>query len=1000
MRPLVRFTFLCVLLLLVAGTVFAQTTASLTGTVTSDDGSVLPGVTVTLSSPGLQGTRTAVTGDAGTYNFAGLPPGDYTISFELNGMDRQNKRTRVQLAQTSRVDATLRVAGVAEAITVTASAPSVLETPQVASNFQSAQIENLPVTRDVRNTVLLAPGVNGNGPGNNVMISGAPAYDSVYLVNGVVVNENLRGQPHSLFIEDSIQETTVITGSVSAEYGRFTGGVVNTITKSGGNEYRGSLRDSLSNPSWTEETPFAGQPDNPDTLQQIYEATLGGFFIRDRLWFFGAGRLAEKVPVGTAMSTRRFTAVTALPYDNFNDETRYEAKLTGRITSRHNLVASYLNIKLDETNNAFTPIADVDSIVASRSLPNTLSALSYNGVLTNSLLVEGTYAKKYYAFEQSGGRFTDPIRGTWIQDSARGFRFNAPVFCGVCTPEERNNESWVAKANYFLSTQSLGSHNFVGGYENFEEQRIVNNYQSASQYEIITGGTRVVNNVVYPIFDSGTRLRYRPIFDLSQGTDFATQSFFVNDRWDLNKNLSFNVGVRYDKNNGHDSSGNLVSDDSAFSPRLGLIYDVLGDGRFRVNASYSRYVSKIADGNVGGSAQSAGSPALFSYNYTGDSINGTGVPDGQLVPTHQALEQLFAWFNSRGGFDPANFRPNSSSVPGYSARFDDPISSPYVDEINVGFGTRIGAYGFARVDLMNREWGNFYAAQLDTTTGNVADPYGNRTDQSVTVNSDNIERTYQGLQLQANWQKSRLNFGGSYTLSKLEGNDEGEAQGTATSRNTPLDLWYPEYLDYEQRLPVGYLNGDQRHRARVWAGYELSTFVGNFNISVLESYGSGIAYSAIGTIDASGRAANFRFTGAPTNPNNVYLLNQLGNDHNYYFGKRGQYRTDSMLSTDLAINYSLPISRLTFFAQADVINVFNDDAVIDLASSRIDTTVYTARTPPPASLGLAALQPFNPKTDTPVEGVHYHLGPRFGQATSPDAYQQPRTYRVSLGLRF
>ena len=106
------------------------------------------------------------------------------------------------------------------------------------------------------------------------------------MVNGAVVNENLRGSILNMFIEDAIQETTILTGAISAEYGRFTGGVVNSITKSGGNEFSGSLRDSITNPSWSASS-FEGQPDFTDEIIHVYEATAGGRIIRDRLFFFG-----------------------------------------------------------------------------------------------------------------------------------------------------------------------------------------------------------------------------------------------------------------------------------------------------------------------------------------------------------------------------------------------------------------------------------------------------------------------------------------------------------------------------------------------------------------------------------------------------------------------------------------------------------------------------------------------------------------------------------------
>ncbi len=89
-----------------------------------------------------------------------------------------------------------------------------------------------------------------------MVINGAFAFDNVFMLNGVDVNDNLFGSPQNLFIEDAIEETQVLTSGISAEYGRFSGGVVNAITKSGGNTFSGSLRLNLTNPAWTNETPF------------------------------------------------------------------------------------------------------------------------------------------------------------------------------------------------------------------------------------------------------------------------------------------------------------------------------------------------------------------------------------------------------------------------------------------------------------------------------------------------------------------------------------------------------------------------------------------------------------------------------------------------------------------------------------------------------------------------------------------------------------------------
>ena len=1016
MNRTIRSSFLWLAILLVATAAFAQvgTTTSLMGTVTTD-GKALPGVTVTVSSPSLQGTRTAVTGEGGGYTFPALPPGIYTIQFQLEGMNTVTRKITLSLAQPGRADAEMKLGGVAESITVTASAPAVLETVQVGANFSQETISKLPVARNIRQTVLLAPGVNPNGVNNQITINGAPSAENIFMVNGVVVNENLRGQPHNLFIEDSIQETSVLTAGISAEYGRFTGGVVSTLTRSGGNEFSGSFRDSLTNQAWTNEVDdpaffINGRPAEPvDKINSVYEATLGGRIIRDRLWFFLAGRKAK---TGVSTSTSR----TNIPYTNGFDEKRYEGKLTAQITSKHNIVGSYLDLKNTETNNCFTPCYDLDAIVPSRDLPNKLSTVQYSGVLTNNLLAEAAWSSKDFQFINSGGRFTDRIRGTWIQDSVspNGW-MNAPVFCGVCTKEERNSSSIGAKGSYFLSTRGLGNHTIAFGGDQFWETRLANNYQSASQFQILSRIARVPGTTtVVPVFNSTTQFSWRPIFVLTPGTDLSSDSVFVNDRWDLNTKLQFNVGVRYDANDAKDADGNTVSDDSNFSPRLGVMYDLRGDGRHRISGSLARYVAKITDGsNVTSTAQAAGNPALFTWLYSGPAINAidaSGNAVGTVVPTAEALRLIFAWFESIGGTSSTAFV--ASSYPGYSNAFPESLRSPSVDEITLGYGVQVTRNSFLRLDAVHREWSNFYAAQINSPTQKKTPPNGIVNDLVFTINDDEFsERKYQGLSIQGGWTPGRLNIGGNYTWSKLRGNDVPEGGGTATIRNTPGEIFYPEYLNYANRRPIGYLGQDRRHRARVWIGYDFTTPIGTINLSALNNYDSGFAYSAIGQIDASGRTAGTAYTGQPTNPG--YTLSGLGTSHDYFFSERGEFRTDNRYAMDLALNYSLPIfGKFELFARADLLNVFDTQIVVD--PTQLDTSVTTRRTST-----TAGLSPFNPFTQTPIEcpqgapaatcssmGAHWQKGVNFGKPANRNAYQvadrslAPRTYRFSLGFRF
>ena len=161
----------------------------------------------------------------------------------------------------------------------------------------------------------MAPGVHPTGPAGAFSFGGSVSFENLFLLNGVSINENIRGQAFDTAIEDAIQETTVANGGVSAEFGRFSGGVVNIITKSGGNRFSGSFRESLNNDKWRTLTPFeterlATTPEpRIDNVVPTYEYTLGGPIMRDRLWFFTSGRLRDESQGRTLDRHRRAVRV-------------------------------------------------------------------------------------------------------------------------------------------------------------------------------------------------------------------------------------------------------------------------------------------------------------------------------------------------------------------------------------------------------------------------------------------------------------------------------------------------------------------------------------------------------------------------------------------------------------------------------------------------------------------------------------------------------------------
>ena len=1004
----------CLAVFFVAVAALAQTTATLTGTATTG-GNPLPGVTVTASSTNLQGTRTTVTGPNGDYVFASLPPGPYSVSFELEGMQRVTRNATLRLAETSRVDAELAVSKVSEAITVTAAAPSILETPQVSTNFDAKTIESLPVDRTIQGRVLLAPGVTNTGPNNQIVIHGAQSFDNLYLVNGVVVNENVRGQPQPAVIEDAIQETTLLTGGVSAEFGRFTGGVISTITKSGGNDFTGSVRDNISNDKWISKTAFkdpvsgATEANHLDKVNPIYEETVGGRIIRDRIWFFLAGRQAK-----TSFSNQ--TVGLNLPYTTSANDSRYEAKLTGNVTSKHSIIGSYLKVKNNQSGTKFGNIADLASL---RSVGNPISlyALHYNGVITNNFLIEAQWSKKDFSIIGGGALFRDEIKGTLLRDISTGFRGWSPTFCGVCQAKERDNKDMLLKGSYFLSTKATGSHNFTAGYDEFHQLRNENNYQSGSDFRlfgdfIYSGGNLFLH--LDPNKSGGvsrSHWEWDPLLGLSQTSDFGTKSAFVNDKWDFNQHWSFNAGLRYDKNNGENQTHVKTVSDSRVSPRVGAIFDLRGDGKHRLSANYGRYVAMISQGPAD-STSTGGRYATYQFQYLGPEINPINTPAAQLVPTEEVIRRAFEWFHANG-FTGNNSLIYSLQIPGFTEKILQDMKSPYMDEVTLGYGVQLARSSYLRADLIHRSWADFYVTRRDLSTGKATTPTGANVDVGFIENSSgSLSRRYNAVQLQGQTKLvQRVTAGGNYTFSKLRGNVENEEFNNATVTigaigTTGSNVYqmpeYPEYTNFAQNNPVGYLPADIRHRANVWLQYNAPFPIGNLDLSLLQRYHSGIPYYAFATINPGFSTA---LPNGVKNPGYALPPTQVA----YFFGERGQFRLDNIYETSFTVNYSVPISRVSLFFKGDVINLFDNQGVEQAATSAgnvVQQRVFT-------NFNRSSLKPFNPFTDTPKEcpkgtaaadcasmGANWQLDPNFGKATNKDAYQVPRTYRFAVGVRF
>ncbi len=1028
-------------LLMTAGLAGAQsTTGTISGRVVDAQQLPVPGVTVNAESPNLQGIRTAVTSENGDYIISLLPSGAYKITFELSGFQRVDRMVTLAPTQVLPVEVVMGPASIAETVQVVGRSADVLtQTAQVALNISQDLVQTLPTNRDINAALLLAPAVHPTGPSGGYSISGSPSYENLFMVNGVTVNENIRGQANDLYIEDAIQETTVATGGVSAELGRFTGGVVNVVTKSGGNLYSGSFRESLNDDDWRELSKFerdamAADPAHNDPRLNLitngrpptvptHEYTFGGPVIRDRLWFFTAGRLQKQ-------KEGRQLVQTLVPYDFTRDSKRYELKGTYSATSSHRFQSAYTKIIDKQLNNTFDTARSMDTnSLEDRQTPQELFTVNYSGILTSNFFMEARYSQRKFTFVGSGAKSRDLIDGTLMIDNARNLRYWSATFCGVCTPEKRDNNDIFVKGSYFMSTGGAGSHNMLFGYDNFDDIRNANNHQSGSDYRILGTGTIVQGTAVYPVLAGGgtctnlvtgtgctTRIQWNPIPLESLGSDFRTHSVFFNDSWRMSGRLTANLGVRWDKNDGRDQQGNLTAKDQAISPRLGVVWDPLGDQRWSITGSFAKYVTAISN-SIADAASAAGNAQTFLYYYAGPDINTNAA--GPLTTTPAAIRTVFDWFTANGGAS----RPFSENptIPGVATLIRDSLASPNVLEYAGGVNRQFGNRAAVRADYVYRDYRDFYTSQTDTGTGTVANSLGNRFDLTYIVNSNVPKRKYQALNTQATYRLgARTDFGGTYTLSHTTGNFEAESAGSGPV--TSGILRYPEYKQEAWNFPDGNLQIDQRHRARIWMNYG-PPWVKGLTLSVLQTLESGTPMSAANLNNTSANGVNPQLSVANTFG---YLTPPNGAGTTYFYqvncsqvpstitvgcagGIRDAFRLDGQKRTDVAANYAYSLGagarKIDLFVQVQIINLFANEQLCGcggtvfangggVTQTRIDQTIRTSVSHP------ALYTSFNPFTTSPVQGVNWDFAPTYGTALNRFAYTTPRQLRVGFGVRF
>jgi hypothetical protein len=967
-----RNLWLVLVLLMVPALVLAQaqTTGRINGRVTDENGAPLPGATVTVNNQSLQLERTTTTGQNGDFLFALLPTGNYEVTVAAEGRQPEVYRFRLELGQTVPVNAQLAPGQVvSEEITVTGVATA-LETTTIGENFDyENEVESLPITaRDIESVATLSPNISYGPTGGTISISGAPSFDTTVMLDGAEVSDPYFGSAPDLYLEDAVEEVQVLTSGVSARYGRFQGGIINAITKSGSNEFEGTLRAELENEDWNSSSPF--EEARADDLQETYQATLGGYIVKDRLWFFVGGRtIPETVTSRTASGTRESFSTT------YNED-RWQAKLRAALSENHLVDLSYLQFDSESLNSPGLTAGEARA-VGHRTDPRDTITASYQGVLGANTFLEFQATQKNVEINSGG----DPSKGDPFIEYFTSTVYNNGWW-DFTDPSVRDNETAAANLTHSLSTESLGSHTLEGGIQFVRSTTGGENRQSSTGYNLLALNTGrfyagQVNGAPRYNFETGYMYRWLAV---PLGGDQVLDNYgaYLQDGWNLNK-FRFDLGIRYDQ---YDGTGPLPQFNLSFddiSPRLGVTYSFTPS--WQIQATYGRYISRFND-NVANNATGVANAPRIEHLYTGpDLSNLTADQVSQILRDNQYWTVVTSYIDPT---QPTTFLAND-------------INAPYADDINVSLRHALPRNsGSVVLSYINRDYKDLlddFIGLVCTNQGlcdandttNVVAPGGGAAfplDTTVWANNPDAERQYRALTAVFDYRPtSRWSLTGNYTFAKTEGNYEGEA-GNQPSSGSNLGN-YP--LSVINTSPFGYTDDDIRHRVNL-----LGTYSFDFNRAGALTLGSIVYYQ-------SGRnwskTATRPYTATPGyisggNPPGTFTR---------FFGERGAERFSDWWQLDLSARYELPIfSDFNVFLKLAVTNVLDNDELI-----RFQTTGTTVLNPD----GTRSWVPSRTAADAAAGRCGLDSEPSrncaaFGRIRNEFDYQTPRQYQVTVAFDF
>jgi hypothetical protein len=565
--------------------------AELAGTVLDQGKAVLPGVTITVTNEGTGQDRQAVTGSEGKFVIPTLLPGTYTIKAELQGFETTTRTgLLLQVGQEISVSLTLNLAGVRETVIVTGESPVVETTAsKIGTNIAASEIDNSPsANRSQFSLMQTIPGLVptlqiGSFEGGQFSANGQATNNNLFLVDGQYDNDSRRGGSQGTQARvslDSMAEYQVQTHQYGAEYGGSTGVVVNSVTKSGTNKLAGRIFEYYQDNKLQATDYFLKQrgEENPDSGSNVFGGSIGGPLVRNKLFFFfnwEQTRTEEAAnlnfPADAAPLARSYSTTTG--FSGPNTFTRFDYHMNGsnQLSFRWTREAILTQNDSIEDDKAIPDAArhenDAGDQVFSVSWTSVLNNRMTNelkfGHVRESLLQgsrllfdDGWNFIGYTGLEpfDIGSANTHPDylagpRNNYAQDLIRDFTFDDTL-------------TWIKSGWH-------GDHTFKAGV-------------AASRNAALPQGTAA--NFTGE-FDFATNANFNPAVPSTYPRRFRVRmgqfnfdeidrqaSGFIQDKWQVNKRLTLNVGLRYDWQR-------AVKTKDAFGPRLGVAYDLTGSGK-------------------------------------------------------------------------------------------------------------------------------------------------------------------------------------------------------------------------------------------------------------------------------------------------------------------------------------------------------------------------------------------------------------------------------------